>query len=333
VDALTIDIHCHAHVFEADELAAGSFQPAFEPMIRHATNATRETNRQQMQRLRPQLTSVEARLHDMDERGVDLQVISPSPFQLYYWAEPELGLRLAQSVNDALATLVDKAPARFFAFGSIPMQDPRLALGELERLARDLRFRGVELATSVEGVELSAERFAPIFARAEELGLVVFIHPNGFDDGARLTQHYFSNLIGNPLDTTIALSYLIFDGVLARHPRLKLCAAHGGGYLPAYAARMDHAWNARPDCKGRIEKLPSSYLRQVYVDTVVFSPIELKHLIEAHGADRVVMGTDYPYDMAEMDPLALLLSIEALSETELAKMLGANAASLLNIEH
>lgn len=330
-DRLTIDVHCHAHVPAADDLAQKAFDPAAEPMIRFATSQTRTVNKQQMQTLMPKLTRTAERLADMDRLGIDLQVVSPSPFQLFYWAEPDLGSRLSRIVNDGIAALAAQEPSRFLPFGTVPLQHPELALREMERIVRDHGFRGIEIGTSVEGTELSDPRFARFFARAEELGLVLFLHPNGFSHGQRLSRHYFINLIGNPLDTTVALSHLIFDGVLDRHPRLKICAAHGGGYLPAYAARMDHGWAARPDCRGTMAGPPSDRLRQIWLDTVVFSPRQLEHLIAEFGADRIVLGTDYPYDMAEPDPVAFLRRAEGLTAEQEAAILGSNAARLLDL--
>lgn len=330
-DRLTIDIHCHAHVPEADAIAAGGFDPMAEPMIRHATPETREVNRLQMEGLRPRLTTSAARLADMDRLGIDIQVISPSPFQFHYWAGPDLGLELARTVNDGIAALAAAEPERFLGFGTVPLQAPELAVRELDRAVLELGFRGIEICTNVEGTELSDSRFAPFFARAEELGILLFLHPNGFTEGGRLTRHYFINLIGNPLDTSLAIAHLIFDGVLDSHPGLKICAAHGGGYLPAYAARMDHGWRARPDCKGALAGPPSERLRSIYFDTVVHSPRQLEYLVAEYGAGRILLGTDYPYDMADPDPLALLESAN-LSEADRAAIAGLNAARLLDLE-
>ncbi len=152
------------------------------------------------------------------------------------------------------------------------------------------------------GKELSDPAFAPFWAKAEALGAVVLIHPNGFTEAQRLSRFYFNNIIGNPLETTIALHYLIFDGVLERHPNLKIIAVHGGGFLGAYSGRIDHAWGARSDAQAGLPKPPSSYLKKIYFDTVVFTPNQLAALVETFGVDHVMMGTDYPYDMADYDP-------------------------------
>lgn len=327
----SVDIHCHVHVHEADELLKSAQTEPVEPMLAYATDASRELNRLQMQQLRPRLTDLSARLQDMDRTGIDIQVLSPSPFQLAYWTEPDLGRSIARSVNDSIAEMVARVPDRFTGFGTAPLQAPELAVQELTRLVRDLGLRGIEVGGSVGNRELSDPVFHPFFAKAQELGAVVFLHPNGVSDGRRLSEHYFINLIGNPLETTVATSYLIFDGVLERYPELKLCLAHGGGYLPAYAARMDQGYAARSDCRRVLKRPPSQYLRRLYFDSVVFSTRQLEFLVREYGADHLLLGTDYPYDMGEGDPLGLLDRARSLTDDEYAMIAGVNAARLLGI--
>jgi aminocarboxymuconate-semialdehyde decarboxylase len=328
---LVIDLHCHVHVSAADEVLKESFQPQAEPMIAYASAATRETNQAQMRSLHLKLTTAAERLRDMDRLGIDVQALSPSPFQFFYWADPDRGNAAARLVNDGIAAMVAAAPERFVGLGTLPMQAPNLAVTELERLA-GLGFRGVEIATNVQGEELSAPRFRPFFAKAEELGMLLFLHPNGFSEGRRLADHYFINIIGNPLDATIAVSHLIFDGVLDELPGLKICVAHGGGYLPAYAGRMDHAYTVRADCRRCIQAPPTSYLRRLYFDTVVFDPAQLEFLVRQYGADHITLGTDYPYDMGEPDPVGLLERVAGLGDAERAAILGGNAARLLGLK-
>jgi len=215
------------------------------------------------------------------------------------------------------------------ALGTVPMPDASEAARELERCMTSLNFKGVQILTNVAGKELSDPAFAPFWKKAEELGAIVLIHPNGFTEARRLSRFYFNNIIGNPLDTTIALHYLIFDGVLERHPDVKIIAVHGGGFLGAYPGRIDHAWGARSDAKGDLPKPPSSYLKKIYVDSVVFTPEQLAALVATFGIDHVLMGTDYPYDMAEYDPLHLLAATASLDDTDRAAIAGGNAQKLL----
>ena len=190
--------------------------------------------------------------------------------------------------------------------------------------------RGVEICTNVAGAELSDQRFRPFFAKAEELGILVFMHPNGFTEGRRLSEHYFINIIGNPLDSTVAVSHLIFGGVLDAYPKLKICVAHGGGFLPAYSGRSDHGHRARSDSRVAIKKKPTSYLKKLYFDTIVFTHHQLEYLASTWGSDHLLLGSDYPFDMAEPDPVGFINGAK-LSYDEKAAIMGRNAAKLLKI--
>lgn len=329
---LTVDIHCHVHTPEADELVKPVFSIETEPMIKFGNEATREVNRKQMQSIHAKLTSVETRLRDMDKAGIDIQAISPAPFQYFYWTEPDLGLQTAQLVNNRIAEIAQGHPDRFVGLGTVPLQAPDLAVAELERMAKQLGMRGVEISTNVAGAELSDERFRKFFAKAQELDMLIFMHPSGFTDGQRLSDHYFINVIGNPLESTIAVSHLIFGGVLDAYPKLKLCIAHGGGFLPAYSGRMDHAHRARSDCRRCIKRRPTSYLKKLYFDTIVFTQHQLEYLVGLYGADHILLGTDYPYDMAESDPVGFVEAARKLSRADKTSIMGGNAARLLKIK-
>jgi aminocarboxymuconate-semialdehyde decarboxylase len=328
---LRVDVHCHAVSPAAAKAAGAPPRPEMEPMGYYASDETREINRSQALLTLPKLTSTAQRLADMDAMGIDVQVLSPSPAQYFYWAEAELGVQLAKTVNDHIATTIASAPDRFAGLGSLPMQHPAAAVEELERCVAKLGLRGVELCTNVNGEELSAPQFHGIFRRAQELGVLLFLHPMGFSDGRRLARHYFNNIIGNPLDTTVALSHLIFDGVLDDFPDLKICVAHGGGFLGSYSARMDHAWCVRPDCRLRAKQMPSSYLKKMYFDTVVFDSESLEFLIRQYGHEQILMGTDYPFDMGEADPLALIERLSGVNEAAKEAIRGGNARQLLGL--
>jgi aminocarboxymuconate-semialdehyde decarboxylase len=215
--------------------------------------------------------------------------------------------------------------------GTVPMQDGHEAARELGRGVRQLGFKGVEVLTNVGGRELSDEAFAPFWAKAEELGALVVVHPNGFTEGKRLSRFYFNNIVGNPLETALALHYLIFDGVLERHPNLKILAVHGGGYLGSYSGRIDHAWGARNDCRANLPQPPTHYLKKIYVDSVVFTPHQLEALVKVFGADHVLMGTDYPFDMGEFDPIGHIAWVDQFDEATIAAIAGGNAKRVLGI--
>jgi aminocarboxymuconate-semialdehyde decarboxylase len=328
-----VDLHCHYLNPEVNAKSAHLNAAQHDPSVVFADQLTRDTNVKQMKTRAPKLTGVTERLKDMDRMGVDIQAVCPAPFHFFYFTEPDTGAELARQVNEGIAKIVADTPDRFVGLGSVPLQDAQLAVRELDYAVKELGLRGVEICTNVNGKNLAdpslgLEKF---FARCEELGIVIFLHPLGYTQADRLTHHYFNNVIGNPLDSTVAVSDLIFSGVMARHPRLKIVVAHGGGYIAHYWARMDHAWRARPDCRTVIKRRPSSYLEKFYFDTITFDPEMLSRLIQRFGADHVVLGTDYPYDMGEDDPLGLVAQVKRLPKADRDLVVGGNAARLLKI--
>jgi aminocarboxymuconate-semialdehyde decarboxylase len=329
---VTVDLHCHMHVVAADELAGPHYGPENEDFVRFANDHTRAVNIKQHEDRLEELTGIERRLQIMDDMQVDVQVIAPAPPQYRYGADADLTRQTSRIINDAIAEAVATHPGRFVGLCTVPLQDTGLAIAELDRAVSALGARGVEIGTSVGDEEISAPRLEPFWQRCDELGLVVVVHPMGFTQGQRLTNHYFSNIIANPLSTTVAVHHLIFDGVMERHPGLKIVLMHGGGYVAHYPARMDHAHGARPDCRTVIEKPPSSYLKRFYFDTVVFGIAQLEHLHRMWGADHLVLGTDYPYDMAEYDPVEHVYQADGLSEEEREKICGLNALRLLGLD-
>jgi aminocarboxymuconate-semialdehyde decarboxylase len=328
--SITIDIHSHIAIPEAAELVKPYLDPATSPLINFATLQTKVLNARQDSDRRGLMTGDEQRLADLDAMGIDLQLVMCAPPQCYYTVPLDIAVKAAWSVNDGLAAYVAARPERFVALGTVPMPDGNEAARELERCMTRLKFKGVQILTNVAGKELSDPAFAPFWKKAEQLGAVVLIHPNGFSEAQRFSRFYFNNIIGNPLETAIALHYLIFDGVLERHPDLKIIAVHGGGFLGAYPGRIDHAWGARSDARGDLPKPPSSYLRKIYVDTVVFTPQQLTALVATFGIDHVLMGTDYPYDMADYDPLQLLAVTVSLDDSARGAIAGGNAKMLLS---
>jgi aminocarboxymuconate-semialdehyde decarboxylase len=331
---LRIDIHCHYHNAEAHAKALPLNPAQHEPASIYANSQTREVNVKQMKDRSLKLTSIEVRLKDMDRMGIDVQAVSPAPFQCYYWTEPDFGLELSGIVNDRIAEIAAKSPDRFVGLGTVPLQNAELAVAELERCIKDRGMRGVEIIPNVNGMELTDPRLnlEKFFAKAQELDAAIFMHPLGFTQGERLVDHYFNNVIGNPLETTVAVSHLIFSGVMERHPKLKVILAHAGGYLAHYWGRMDHAHRARADCHTVIKKTPSSYLKKFYFDTITFDEQMLRQMIDRYGSGHVLLGTDYPYDMGEDDPVGLISGVPRLSSADRQRIMGANAARLLNIK-
>jgi aminocarboxymuconate-semialdehyde decarboxylase len=328
-----VDIHCHYF-----NPAVGAKAAVIDPGLKEfphifANDITREVNFKQMRDRAPQLSNLPTRIKKMDQMGVDIQVVSPAPFQYYYFAEPDFGRELARDVNDGIASLVAQQPDRLMGMGTVPLQNSDFAVKELERAVKQLGLKGIEIGTNVNGKDLTdpslgLEKF---FAKAQELGVVLFMHPNGFSHAPRLTDHYLNNIIGNPLETTVAVSHLIFDGVMKRYPRLKIILAHGGGYIAHYWARMDHG-HKRPDVRTVITTKPSKYLEKFYFDTITFDPDMLRHLVDRFGADHVMLGTDFPYDMGETDPVGLISSVPKLSKADAKLIMGGNAQRLFKIK-
>jgi aminocarboxymuconate-semialdehyde decarboxylase len=328
--SVTIDIHAHVDVPEAAKFVAPHLDIKTVPLAHFATPESKALTQKQAVDISAR-RGHEHRLADLDAMGVDVQMIAPPPLQCYYTVPLDIAVKAAQIVNDGIAEFCGKYPDRMKGFGTVPMPDGQEAAKELERCVKKLSFTGVEVLTNVAGKELSDPAFAPFWKKAEELGVLVMIHPNGFTEASRFERFYFNNVIGNPLETTIALHYLIFDGVLERHPKLKLLAVHGGGYLGAYPGRIDHAWGARSDAHGDLPQPPTTYLKRIYVDTVVFTPYQLAELVRVFGADHVVLGTDYPFDMLEYDPVGHIAGVEGFDAATIAALAGGNSKKLLGL--
>jgi aminocarboxymuconate-semialdehyde decarboxylase len=327
--SITIDVHSHVGVPRAAEFVKPHLAPDAMPLVTFADAPTRALNQKQEADIVAR-AGLEQRLADMDAMGLDMQVVLPPPPQCYYAVPLDVSVKAAQLVNDGIAEFVARKPERLKGFGSVPMPDGDEAAKELERCVTTLGFKGVQILTNVNGTELSDPAFAPFWRKAEELGALVVIHPNGFTHAQRLSRFYFNNVIGNPLETTIALHYLIFDGVLERHPNVKILAVHGGGYLASYAGRIDHAWGARSDARGDLPHPPTTYLKRVYFDTVVFTPHQLQELVRLYGADHILMGTDYPFDMADYDPVGHVRSA-GLDAAAVTAICGSNVRRLLGL--
>ena len=314
----TIDVHAHCLFREATSLL-GADEAALTPPIRDARAA---------------YLVIEDRLRGMDAQAVDMEVLSINPF--WYARDRDLAANIVKIQNEKLAELCAAHKDRFAAFASLTLQDPDLAVRELTMAMKQQGLRGAAIGAVVAGTELSDPKFHPVWAKAEELGAVLFIHPQGVPELApRLKGNgWLPNLIGNPLETTIALQHLIFQGTLDRFPGLKILAAHGGGYLPSYAGRSDHAcFVGGPLCDPdiKLKKQPTAYLNQLYFDSLVFTPEALRHLAAQVGASQIMMGSDYPYLWQE-HPVDHILATTTLTDAQKQAILGGNAARLLNLK-
>ena len=314
---LTVDVHSHCYFREAINLmgdAAGKVLPPVRGVAEH-------------------FIVVEQRLKEMDAMAIDMEILSINPF--WYGKDRDTANEIVKVQNEKLAELCGSRPDRFGAFASLSLQFPDLAVQQLETAIKKQGLRGAAIGGSVLGEDFSDPKFHPVWAKAEELGAVLFIHPQSTPELAKRFKGngWLSNTIGNPLDTTIALQHLIFEGTLDRFPGLKIIAAHGGGYLPSYAARGDHACFVSPqNCNENVtlKKKPSEYLNQLYFDAIVFTPEGLRHLVAQVGASQVVLGSDHPIPW-EQHPVDHVFAT-ALTDKQKAAILGGNAARLFGMK-
>jgi aminocarboxymuconate-semialdehyde decarboxylase len=271
---------------------------------------------------------IERRLADMDAAEVDVHVLSATPQTYLYAQEPSLGATAAAIQNEGIAKLVKLRPDRFIGIATLPMQAPEKAADELSRAMCALGLRGAMIGSNCRGKNLDDPSFEPLWAKAAELDAFMMIHPNNVAGKDRLSSYYLGNLIGNPLDTTIAAACLIFGGVLERHPNLKFVLAHGGGFTPYQSARWVHGWKVRPEPKVTLKDSPQAAIDRFYYDTILHSKPALEALIGLVGASQVFLGSDYPYDMGMLDCVRHVRSLD-IAEPDRAAILGDHAAALL----
>jgi len=311
-------IDIHSHVIPDRIVAAIAANPKrFQARI-EGEGASRKIIHDQgyVYPLFAEFREVEAKLDSMDRKGIDISVISPAPPMFYYWADADLALEVAGLVNDGVADMVGARPARLRGMATVPMQHPDAAVAELERVVRNFDFKAVEIGTSIEGAQLAEERFRPLLRRASELNVFVFAHPYYVGAKAGLENYYLTNLIGNPLDTTVMLANLMFSGRLDELPDLKIVLAHGGGFLPYQIGRLVHGHSVRSETNGVSKSSPKELLKRIYFDSLVFEPQALRYLIDLVGAGHVCIGTDAPFDMADNDPRATIDAVPGITPRE-----------------
>jgi predicted TIM-barrel fold metal-dependent hydrolase len=314
----TIDVHSHCYFPAAGALLGGD---PLAPLPNN--NGASEA-----------VIAIDKRLAAMNSQAIDLEVLSINPF--WYNRERDLAAQIVKVNNEELAELCSSKPDRFAAFASLTLQAPDLAVQELETAVKKQGLKGVAIGATMNGEEFSNPKFHPVWAKAEELGVPLFIHPQGLPElKKRLAGNGFlNNTVGYPTETSIVLSHLIFEGTFDRFPGLKVIAAHGGGYLPSYPDRADHSClvspvNCNPDIK--LKKQPSEYLKQIYFDSLVFTPEAIRHLVAQVGASQLVLGSDYPYPW-QLQPVDHIFASTSLSDDEKADILGRTAAKLFNVQ-
>ncbi len=326
-----VDVHAHVDVPAVTALVEGRpglLAERAEQLTTFGAESSQRNGELAATTYRPLLDELPARLRVMDASGVAVQVVSVVPTLYHYWADPSLSAELVDAANAHLEATVAQAPDRLVGLAAVALQHADRAAEQL-RAATARGARGVEISTSVAGRDLSDRLLDPFWAAAEELRSFVFLHPWGCSLGSRLAPSYLGNVVGNPTETTVALHHLLFGGVLDRFPGLRVCAAHGGGYFPYYLSRADHAYEVRPESRTMLRR-PSEYLDSLWFDSLVYTGEALARLVGIAGADHVLLGTDYPFDMGVVDPLQRL-DASGLAPAERAVVAGRNAVRLLQL--
>ena len=275
----------------------------------------------------------EIRCNEYDTFGIDVQVLSTVPVMFSYWAKPEHALDLSKLLNDHIASIIDDQPGRFIGLGTLPMQDPSLAVSELERCVKELGLSGVQIGTNINGLNLNDDSLFEVFESAESLNTAIFIHPWYMMGEKEMNQYWLPWLVGMPAETSRAICSMIFGGVFERLPNLRVAFAHGGGAFPATIGRIDHGFNVRPDlCAIDNDKLPSTYLGKFWVDSLVHDRTALSYLISKIGMEKIALGTDYPFPLGELEPGSLINKMNDLSVDNRDMLFSRNALNWLGID-
>lgn len=326
-----IDAHSHILVAEAEALAS-------EVKSSYPTGAgvdfqgeeSRAVNREKSAQFKPGLMDAKSKLSDMDRMGIDLSVLAASPLSYHAFAVGESAARLSRIQNEAMTEMESQHPDRFRALATIPLQDVSMGIAELEYAVKNLGHKGTMIQTNYGGRDLDHPAYGPFYSKLEELDVPLFLHPNDVAGHDRYQDYYLTNLIGNPLDTTIAIGRMLLGGVFERHPNLRVCLVHAGGQFPFIRGRLDHGYRERPEVRKLAPKEPSAYLEQVWFDTITHWDPALKFLVETIGADHVYLGSDYPFDMADFGCVEQVKRVVPEGHDQ-DKILGGNAEKLLKL--
>jgi len=328
-----MNVDLHSHFFPVEALQkAGRYRESAPRVALEDGRCSVQSTAGARRNLPPGAYDAEARIRDLDRMGIDLQALSPSPILLFYGDQPEPAAYFSRLQNEAIQQVVRAHPDRFVGLGTVPLQGVSHAL-EIAAEAKQLGLKGLEIGTSVEGKSLDAPEFEPFFEAAERLGLLLFVHPieGGAGERGDATVAMLNNVVAFPFQTTLMIERMILSGLFEKYPHLRLCLAHGGGFLPYNIGRLDHACLQRPDLKKNLPQPPSAYLKRIYFDSLLHSETALQYLIRAVGADRVVMGTDYPMGMGDMQAVARIKGIRGISAAEREQILGQNALEPLGM--
>lgn len=332
--SLTIDLHTHVLPKNWPDLEQRYGYPGWVRLDHVCPGKARMMVGEQVFReIGEDCWSVETRVADCDRYGVDVQVLSTVPVMFVYWARSEHALDLARLLNDDIAAKIERYPTRFAGLGTVPLQDPDRAIEELERCVGDLGLSGVQIGSHVNQWNLDAPELFPFFARAEQLGAAIFVHPWDILARERMQNYWLAWLVGMTTETTLALCSLIFGGVLDRLPALRVAFAHGGGSFPGTLGRIEHGLAVRPDLVAtNSPSNPRDLVKKVYFDSLVHDAAALRYLIGLAGVDRVALGTDYPFPLGEREPGRLIHSLDDFDEAAKRRLLGGTALEFLGIE-
>lgn len=329
---MNIDVHAHYVPPDSLKLAGDIGRPRglkLETNERGRSVVTRDGKPYLIQ-LKAEFSDLDLRLSIMDQQGVDMQALAPAGSYFFYWMPAADALEYARWLNDQIAQAVTKHPRRFVGLASVPMQDGAVAAKELDRAVTELGLRGVEIASNINGRYLDDPDFNPFWEAAQALDALIFVHPNHVVGAERMKDYNLANLIGNPTDTSLSVAKLIFAGVLDRFPRLKFLLAHAGGFLPYTWGRLDRGYRIQDSSISKISQAPSEYLKRLYFDTITHSQMAVEYLVQNFGADHVLLGSDYPYDMGDPEPVQSLRAAR-IDDEQMKQVTGANACKLLRI--
>lgn len=332
-ELLAVDIHTHILPKDIPDFGRRFGYGGFIHLDHHKPGCARMMKDDRFFReVEANVWDPEVRMRESDHHRVHVQVLSTVPVMFSYWARPQDTLNMAMFLNDHIAGIVQQYPKRFVGLGTLPMQDPGLAIKELER-CKSIGLAGVEIGTHVEGHNLDEPHLFPIFQACEELGMAVFIHPWDMLAKDRTEKYWSPWLVAMPMETTLAITGMIFSGLFEKLPRLRVAFAHGGGSFPGTFGRIQHGFDVRPDlCAVDNPVPPSHYLGKFWVDSLVHDPAMLQHLVNMFGTGRVALGTDYPFPLGELQPGQLIRSMP-WNDKDKGMLLGGAALQWLGLEH
>lgn len=326
---MVIDVHSHIRVPAVTALLQKMPQPGNPKKPQWVSGSSAAEQKRIRQRNLPIETDHRTRLRELDRLGIDIQAVAVNMPAGYYYADGEMASEVARICNDGIAEFVSRAADRLVGIGSVPLQDVPRAVRELERAVISLGLRGAWISSNVGSQDLGDPKFERFWAKAQELDVPIFIHPLGFTHPDRLQKWALWSTIGQPLEEALAMSSLIYEGVMDAYPRLKIVVCHGGGFMPYYIGRHDEAFAHRREIREKLRQRPSAYLSRFYYDTVIFDPDMLAFLVRKAGTGKVMMGTDLPYTAPE--PVAFIRNARGLAQADKEKLLWRNAAKLLRI--